>query len=151
MAFNWLSPLFFVFFSGLAFSYEPRNHEGTCTVHPQRVHHIKMTSFMFNVLLVLLGIHVVVEALMSIREALNDPHGVLSNWDEYSVDPCSWAMITCSSDYLVVGLSVLLLLLHSFFVCMFAAFAFSKLAVLLYLVLQGSSKPISLWNFICSN
>ncbi|KAK7304129.1 hypothetical protein RJT34_15194 [Clitoria ternatea] len=45
-----------------------------------------------------------VEALMSIREALNDPHGVLSNWDEFSVDPCSWAMITCSSDYLVIGL-----------------------------------------------
>ncbi|KAI4344338.1 hypothetical protein L6164_011575 [Bauhinia variegata] len=45
-----------------------------------------------------------VEALMSIRAALDDPHGVLSNWDEYSVDPCSWAMITCSSDSVVVGL-----------------------------------------------
>ncbi|KAJ1410311.1 Serine-threonine/tyrosine-protein kinase, catalytic domain [Sesbania bispinosa] len=45
-----------------------------------------------------------VEALMSIRAELNDPHGVLSNWDEFSVDPCSWAMITCSSDFLVIGL-----------------------------------------------
>ncbi|KAI9125870.1 hypothetical protein K1719_003288 [Acacia pycnantha] len=45
-----------------------------------------------------------VEALMSIRNALTDPHGVLSNWDEYSVDPCSWAMITCSADSLVIGL-----------------------------------------------
>ncbi|KAK2412705.1 protein NSP-INTERACTING KINASE [Trifolium repens] len=45
-----------------------------------------------------------VEALMSIKEALNDPHGVLSNWDEFSVDPCSWPMITCSSDYFVIGL-----------------------------------------------
>ncbi|XP_061350179.1 probable LRR receptor-like serine/threonine-protein kinase At2g23950 isoform X2 [Gastrolobium bilobum] len=45
-----------------------------------------------------------VEALMSIRATLNDPHGVLSNWDEFSVDPCSWTMITCSSDYLVIGL-----------------------------------------------
>ncbi|XP_054822507.1 probable LRR receptor-like serine/threonine-protein kinase At2g23950 [Prosopis cineraria] len=44
-----------------------------------------------------------VEALISIRASLSDPHGVLSNWDEYSVDPCSWAMITCSSDSLVVG------------------------------------------------
>ncbi|CAL0330404.1 unnamed protein product [Lupinus luteus] len=44
-----------------------------------------------------------VEALMSIREGLSDPHGVLSNWDEYSVDACSWAMITCSSDSLVIG------------------------------------------------
>ncbi|KAF6156360.1 hypothetical protein GIB67_031481 [Kingdonia uniflora] len=46
-----------------------------------------------------------VVALMSIRRALNDPHGVLNNWDEFSVDPCSWAMITCSStDNLVIGL-----------------------------------------------
>ncbi|KAK7329887.1 hypothetical protein VNO77_24068 [Canavalia gladiata] len=45
-----------------------------------------------------------VEALMSIKASLNDPHGVLSNWDEFSVDACSWAMITCSSDYLVIGL-----------------------------------------------
>ncbi|XP_061951026.1 probable LRR receptor-like serine/threonine-protein kinase At4g30520 isoform X2 [Populus nigra] len=45
-----------------------------------------------------------VEALISIREALHDPHGVLSNWDEDSVDPCSWAMITCSPENLVIGL-----------------------------------------------
>ncbi|KAG5243704.1 leucine-rich repeat family protein [Salix suchowensis] len=45
-----------------------------------------------------------VEALISIREALQDPHGVLSNWDEDSVDPCSWAMITCSPDNLVICL-----------------------------------------------
>ncbi|XP_028773633.1 probable LRR receptor-like serine/threonine-protein kinase At2g23950 [Neltuma alba] len=45
-----------------------------------------------------------VEALISIRASLNDPHGVLNNWDENSVDPCSWAMITCSSDSLVIGL-----------------------------------------------
>ncbi|KAG5063918.1 hypothetical protein JHK85_005101 [Glycine max] len=45
-----------------------------------------------------------VEALMYIKAALHDPHGVLNNWDEYSVDACSWTMITCSSDYLVIGL-----------------------------------------------
>ncbi|KAA8535406.1 hypothetical protein F0562_030409 [Nyssa sinensis] len=45
-----------------------------------------------------------VEALITIRSALNDPHGVLNNWDEDSVDPCSWAMITCSPDNLVTGL-----------------------------------------------
>ncbi|KAK6944304.1 Leucine-rich repeat-containing N-terminal, plant-type [Dillenia turbinata] len=44
-----------------------------------------------------------VEALIGIRAALNDPHGVLNNWDEFSVDPCSWAMITCSSENLVIG------------------------------------------------
>ncbi|KAL6839113.1 hypothetical protein ACP4OV_031004 [Aristida adscensionis] len=45
-----------------------------------------------------------VEALIAIRQGLVDPHGVLSNWDEFSVDPCSWAMITCSSQNLVIGL-----------------------------------------------
>ncbi|PQQ13661.1 putative LRR receptor-like serine/threonine-protein kinase [Prunus yedoensis var. nudiflora] len=45
-----------------------------------------------------------VEALISLRLALNDPHGVLNNWDEDSVDPCSWAMITCSTENVVIGL-----------------------------------------------
>ena len=47
---------------------------------------------------------VTVEALIAIKSELNDPHGVLNNWDEFSVDPCSWAMITCSSDNTVIGL-----------------------------------------------
>ncbi|CAN6447919.1 unnamed protein product [Victoria cruziana] len=41
---------------------------------------------------------------MGIKNALRDPHNVLDNWDGDSVDPCSWAMITCSAEYLVVGL-----------------------------------------------
>ncbi|CAL9110871.1 unnamed protein product [Musa textilis] len=45
-----------------------------------------------------------VEALIAIRSELHDPHKVLNNWDEDSVDPCSWAMITCSSENHVVGL-----------------------------------------------
>ncbi|KAJ8750945.1 hypothetical protein K2173_016126 [Erythroxylum novogranatense] len=45
-----------------------------------------------------------VEALISIKGALHDPHGVLNNWDEDSVDPCSWAMVTCSLESLVIGL-----------------------------------------------
>lgn len=44
------------------------------------------------------------EALINIKNGLHDPHGALNNWDEFSVDPCSWAMITCSSDNLVIGL-----------------------------------------------
>ncbi|XP_031121835.1 probable LRR receptor-like serine/threonine-protein kinase At2g23950 [Ipomoea triloba] len=44
-----------------------------------------------------------VEALIAIRNYLNDPNGVLRNWDVDSVDPCSWAMITCSSDNLVIA------------------------------------------------
>ncbi|KAK4415136.1 putative LRR receptor-like serine/threonine-protein kinase [Sesamum alatum] len=45
-----------------------------------------------------------VEALIGVREGLDDPHGALSNWDEDSVDPCSWSMITCNSDNLVTAL-----------------------------------------------
>ncbi|KAH7569275.1 hypothetical protein JRO89_XS06G0135600 [Xanthoceras sorbifolium] len=45
-----------------------------------------------------------VEALVSIKRAFNDPHGVLNSWDEDSVDPCSWAMVTCSPENLVIGL-----------------------------------------------
>ncbi|CAH2061315.1 unnamed protein product [Thlaspi arvense] len=45
-----------------------------------------------------------VEALINIKNDLHDPHGVLNNWDEFSVDPCSWTMITCSADNLVIGL-----------------------------------------------
>ncbi|GMH16617.1 hypothetical protein Nepgr_018458 [Nepenthes gracilis] len=47
-----------------------------------------------------------VEALIGMKKALNDPHGVLNNWDEFSVDPCSWAMITCSADNSVIGLGI---------------------------------------------
>ncbi|KAG2308202.1 hypothetical protein Bca52824_027950 [Brassica carinata] len=45
-----------------------------------------------------------VEALINIKNDLHDPHGVLNNWDEFSVDPCSWTMISCSPDNLVIGL-----------------------------------------------
>lgn len=45
-----------------------------------------------------------VQALMAIKEALHDPHGVLDNWDGDAVDPCSWAMVTCSPQSLVIGL-----------------------------------------------
>ncbi|XP_076897495.1 putative LRR receptor-like serine/threonine-protein kinase At4g30520 isoform X2 [Bidens hawaiensis] len=45
-----------------------------------------------------------VVSLILIKNGLNDPHGAFSNWDEDSVDPCSWAMITCSDDNLVTGL-----------------------------------------------
>ncbi|XP_050384340.1 protein NSP-INTERACTING KINASE 1-like [Argentina anserina] len=52
------------------------------------------------------GVNFEVQALMGIKEALEDPHGVLSNWDYDAVDPCSWTMVTCSSENLVVGLGV---------------------------------------------
>ncbi|KAL7196703.1 hypothetical protein ACSBR1_036667 [Camellia fascicularis] len=43
------------------------------------------------------------QALMGIRDSLDDPHGVLENWDVNAVDPCSWTMVTCSADKLVIG------------------------------------------------
>ncbi|KAJ8751889.1 hypothetical protein K2173_026100 [Erythroxylum novogranatense] len=50
------------------------------------------------------GVNFEVQALMGIKESLHDPHGVLDNWDRNAVDPCSWTMVTCSSESLVIGL-----------------------------------------------
>ncbi|OMO93704.1 Leucine-rich repeat, typical subtype [Corchorus capsularis] len=50
------------------------------------------------------GVNNEVTALMGIKNLLDDPYRVLNNWDESSPDPCSWNMITCSPDGLVVGL-----------------------------------------------
>lgn len=45
-----------------------------------------------------------VQALMDIKASFKDPHGVLRNWDRDSVDPCSWSMVSCSPENLVIGL-----------------------------------------------
>ncbi|XP_057979670.1 protein NSP-INTERACTING KINASE 1-like isoform X2 [Malania oleifera] len=50
------------------------------------------------------GVNFEVQALIAIKESLRDPRGVLENWDKNAVDPCSWTMVTCSADSLVVGL-----------------------------------------------
>ncbi|KAK6279686.1 PREDICTED: protein NSP-INTERACTING KINASE 1 [Theobroma cacao] len=50
------------------------------------------------------GVNYEVQSLMAIKAALHDPHGVLDNWDADAVDPCSWAMVTCSPESLVIGL-----------------------------------------------
>ncbi|KAL6961086.1 histidine kinase osmosensor, partial [Sarracenia purpurea var. burkii] len=50
------------------------------------------------------GVNFEVQALMGIKASLEDPHGVLDNWDGDSVDPCSWTMVTCSAESLVIGL-----------------------------------------------
>ncbi|KAG9148453.1 hypothetical protein Leryth_024451 [Lithospermum erythrorhizon] len=50
------------------------------------------------------GVNYEVQALMGIKASLEDPHGVLENWDGDSVDPCSWTMVTCSAEGLVIGL-----------------------------------------------
>lgn len=50
------------------------------------------------------GVNFEVQALMGIKASLKDPRGVLDNWDGDSVDPCSWTMVTCSPESLVIGL-----------------------------------------------
>ncbi|TXG56256.1 hypothetical protein EZV62_017569 [Acer yangbiense] len=52
------------------------------------------------------GINYEVVALMAIKIALHDPYNVLENWDMNSVDPCSWRMITCTSDGYVSALGL---------------------------------------------
>ncbi|KAF3548701.1 hypothetical protein DY000_02000651 [Brassica cretica] len=50
------------------------------------------------------GVNFEVQALMDIKASLHDPHGVLDSWDRDAVDPCSWTMVTCSSENFVIGL-----------------------------------------------
>ncbi|KAM7484490.1 hypothetical protein LguiA_000499 [Lonicera macranthoides] len=50
------------------------------------------------------GVNFEVQALINIKASLEDPHGVLDKWDSDAVDPCSWTMVTCSPDNLVIGL-----------------------------------------------
>lgn len=52
------------------------------------------------------GINYEVVALMAIKTELQDHYNVLDNWDINSVDPCSWRMVTCSSDGYVSALGL---------------------------------------------
>ncbi|KAL8518385.1 hypothetical protein ACS0TY_009681 [Phlomoides rotata] len=52
------------------------------------------------------GVNYEVQALMDIKRSLNDPHGVLSKWEENYVDPCGWAMVGCSHDEFVISLAI---------------------------------------------
>ncbi|GAA0167994.1 transmembrane signal receptor [Lithospermum erythrorhizon] len=52
------------------------------------------------------GINYEVVALMAIKSSLHDPYNVLENWDSFSVDPCSWRMVTCSSNGFVSALGL---------------------------------------------
>ncbi|KAL6571864.1 Protein NSP-INTERACTING KINASE 3 [Orobanche hederae] len=44
------------------------------------------------------GVNNEVVALIAMKNGLVDPYNVLENWDSNSVDPCSWRMVTCSTD-----------------------------------------------------
>ncbi|KNA10133.1 hypothetical protein SOVF_147280 [Spinacia oleracea] len=52
------------------------------------------------------GVNYEVQALVDIKDSLRDPHGVLDSWDRTAVDPCSWAMVSCSSEARVVSLGI---------------------------------------------
>lgn len=91
--------LLFLTSATLCSSFEPRNHEGMASQAFRDFSWLLLLPFEFW----FLGF-VAVEALITIREALYDPHGALNNWDGDSVDPCSWAMITCSPENFVIGL-----------------------------------------------
>lgn len=52
------------------------------------------------------GVNYEVEALMAIKNDLNDPHNVLENWDGNSVDPCGWRMVTCTTEGNVYSLGI---------------------------------------------
>ncbi|KAJ4792861.1 BRI1-associated receptor kinase [Rhynchospora pubera] len=65
---------------------------------------LSASSFSASGLLTSKGVNIEVQALMSIKSLLKDPHGALKNWDKDAVDPCSWTMVTCSSENLVISL-----------------------------------------------
>ncbi|KAI3731454.1 hypothetical protein L1987_62642 [Smallanthus sonchifolius] len=52
------------------------------------------------------GVNYEVVALMAIKQDIKDPHNVLDSWDLSSVDPCSWRMVTCTSDGSVFALGM---------------------------------------------
>ncbi|XP_074592331.1 protein NSP-INTERACTING KINASE 1-like [Curcuma longa] len=82
------------------------------SMRPRRskyAHELFLVAFLFSWapsagLLSPKGVNYEVQALMGIKASLKDPHSVLENWDQNSVDPCSWTMVTCSSENLVIGL-----------------------------------------------
>lgn len=45
-----------------------------------------------------------VAALMSVKSKLRDVGRVLDGWDINSVDPCTWSLVGCSPQGLVISL-----------------------------------------------
>ncbi|EPS59440.1 hypothetical protein M569_15369 [Genlisea aurea] len=50
------------------------------------------------------GVNYEVVALIMVKRELHDPYNALESWDANSVDPCSWRMITCTTDGYVSSL-----------------------------------------------
>lgn len=49
-------------------------------------------------------VHVLVAALMSMKNKMNDGLHAMNGWDINSVDPCTWNMVGCSSEGYVISL-----------------------------------------------
>ncbi|XP_077252238.1 leucine-rich repeat protein kinase family protein [Tasmannia lanceolata] len=52
------------------------------------------------------GVNYEVAALMSVKSKLGDGLHILDGWDINSVDPCTWSMIGCSPEGLVISLDM---------------------------------------------
>ncbi|KAK7245523.1 hypothetical protein RIF29_40369 [Crotalaria pallida] len=52
------------------------------------------------------GVNYEVAALMSMKREMNDELHVMDGWDINSVDPCTWAMVACSSEGYVISLEM---------------------------------------------
>lgn len=52
------------------------------------------------------GVNNEVVALMSMKSMMRDETGVMGGWDINSVDPCTWAMVGCSINGLVISLEM---------------------------------------------
>ncbi|KAJ4808475.1 BRI1-associated receptor kinase [Rhynchospora pubera] len=52
------------------------------------------------------GLNYEVAALMSVKSKMIDEERAMDGWDIFSVDPCTWSMVSCSSDGFVTSLDM---------------------------------------------
>ncbi|KAK6917704.1 Serine-threonine/tyrosine-protein kinase, catalytic domain [Dillenia turbinata] len=52
------------------------------------------------------GVNFEVAALMAVKRELRDKYNVLDGWVINSVDPCTWNMVSCTSDGFVISLDM---------------------------------------------
>ncbi|XP_061984716.1 probable LRR receptor-like serine/threonine-protein kinase At5g45780 isoform X2 [Populus nigra] len=52
------------------------------------------------------GVNYEVAALMAVKREMRDEIGAMNGWDLNSVDPCTWNMISCSTEGFVISLEM---------------------------------------------
>jgi hypothetical protein len=60
--------------------------------------------FHFYLFFLLCGFLNSVAALMAVKREMRDEIGAMNGWDLNSVDPCTWNMISCSTEGFVISL-----------------------------------------------